>query len=187
MTSPYVEYIEGSGGFADLTSEALWVPTVYVGRPGPTRLHPWSAYTGQRTGHAERMYHALRIQEYLGRAAAIHWWRNAPGDLKDAVRVARSLVAGMFDDARDFRFMLRVQRTRAEDDPPFLAALATWSSGHIAERHPAGNPTRWGVNPSGSGRNLLGLILMRVAREHGLGPDTIEAPVLDKSKEVKFQ
>ena len=174
---PFVRFIEGEDEFGPeaFGPRSDWQATVYIGKPGPTRLHSWSSYPNQRHGYAERLYHALRIQEYVSRDAAIQWWRevgNQPGDLKVAVAQARSIVAGKNDDERDFAFMLQVQRQRWVDDPEFREALGTWTSGHIVERAPASAvDKRWGIDAQGNGRNLLGIVLMRVAREHGIGAD----------------
>lgn len=176
---PYQQFIEGEDDISvDAFTATQWTPTVFIGKPGPTRLHAWSKYPNQRHGFAERLYHAKRIEKYLSRDAAIQWWRevgNQPGDLKVAVAQARAIVAGKNTDADDFAIMLDVQRRRFTEDPEFREALGSWVSGHIVEKAPASAADkRWGIDAQGNGRNLLGIVLMRIARENGIGPSPTE-------------
>ena len=177
----YQQFIEGSDDISvDDFNPMVWNPTVWIGKPGPTRLHAWSAYPNQRAGYAERVYHGSRTQEYVSREAAIQWWNevgNQSGDIRAAVNTARAIVAGKNTDVDDFRLMLKVQRKRYEDDPEFRTALATWTEGHIVEKAPASAvDKRWGVDATNTGRNLLGIVLMRIARENGIGPVQTDAP-----------
>ena len=177
---PYQKFIEGDDSVTvDALTATQWTPTVYIGKPGPTRLHAWSKYPNQRHGFTERLYHAKRIEKYLSRDAAIQWWKEVggqAGDLKVAVAQARAIVAGKNTDADDFAIMLEVQRRRFKEDGEFREALGTWVSGHIVERAPASaTDKRWGTDAQANGRNLLGIVLMRIARENGIGPQQTEA------------
>lgn len=160
----YEQFIAGDDSLTayDFTAHDAWDPATLV----RGRLHAWSAYTDRKQGYAERCYHALRIRTYISDAAARAWWADSADlTVKEFVHAARSLLGKRPLDHEDFNIMLQVQRERAANDAPFVQALSAWTSGHIVElNHRDGD--RWGIDPeSRYGRNLMGIILMRVAKE----------------------